>query len=49
MKHNDYLRMKNELQEIGEQMYNVSGEDEFVSEDSGSQDFSNLLYALAWF
>ena len=49
MKHNDYLRLKNELQEIGNQLYNMLGDDEFISEDSNTQDFPNLLYALAWF
>ena len=36
MKHNDYLRLKNELQEIGEQLYNMLGEEEFVSEESNT-------------
>ena len=49
MKHNDYLRLKNELQEIGELRCNGSGEDEYQSEESNAQDFPNLLYALAWF
>ena len=34
MKHNDYLRLKNELSEIGNLLYNQHGYEVFASEDS---------------
>lgn len=49
MTHNDYLRLKNELQKIGEELQQALGVDDFQSEESHQPDFTSLLYAIAWF
>ena len=46
MHHNDYLMMKNQLQAIGEELYNTRGEDE---QSDQKVIFPNLNIALGWY